>query len=80
MKPEDITTEEWAEWYLLSPEERFAQSMKLRARYLAMGGSLEPEPDLQSPFYSREEWSEFAERAKRDRDSRFIAIESLSGL
>ena len=80
MKPEDVTTDEWAEWYLLSPEERLALSMKLRSRYLAMGGSLEPETDLQCPFYSREEWAEFAQRAKKDPDSRLIAIESLSGL
>jgi hypothetical protein len=80
MKPEDVTTEEWAEWYRLSPVERFLESMKLRARYIAMGGSLEPEIDLQSPFYSREEWEEFANKAKRDRDARFVSIQSFGNL
>lgn len=52
--------EEWAEWYLMSPQERFAESMKLWDTYLALGGSLEPEPDTQSPFFDPEEWRENA--------------------
>ena len=55
---EDLVGEEWAEWYRLSPAERFAESMKLWDTYLALGGSLEPEPDTQSPFFDREEWIE----------------------
>ncbi len=47
---EDIVGEEWAEWYRLTPQERFAETMKLWDAYLALGGSLEPEPDTQSPF------------------------------
>jgi len=39
---EDIAGEEWAEWYRLTPRERFAESMKLWDAYLALGGSLEP--------------------------------------
>ena len=58
VRPEDLVGEEWAEWYRLSPAERFAESMKLWDTYLAMGGSLEPEPDTQSPFFDREEWRE----------------------
>jgi hypothetical protein len=53
---EDIAGEEWAEWCRLTPRERFAESMKLWDAYLALGGSLEPEPDTQSPFFDAEEW------------------------
>ena len=47
---------EWAEWYALTPVERWAESEKLWVSYLALGGSLDPNPDLQSPFYDLEEW------------------------
>jgi hypothetical protein len=56
IEPKDIVGEEWAEWYRLTPRERFAESMKLWDAYLALGGSLEPEPDTQSPFFDPEEW------------------------
>jgi hypothetical protein len=56
IRAEDLVGEEWAEWYRLSPEERFKESMKLWETYLALGGSLEPEPDTQSPFFDPEEW------------------------
>ncbi|MEO8597503.1 MAG: hypothetical protein ABI759_29565, partial [Candidatus Solibacter sp.] len=52
----DLVGEEWAEWYALSPQERFRESEKLWDTYLALGGSLEPEPDTQSPFFDPEEW------------------------
>src|SRR5262249_42891222 len=39
------------EWWALTPAQRFAESSRLWATYLALGGSLEPEPDWQSPFY-----------------------------
>ncbi len=55
---EEIAGEEWAEWYRLTPQERFQESMKLWETYLALGGSLEPEPDTQSPFFDEEEWRE----------------------
>jgi len=35
-------------------------SMKLWDTYLALGGSLEPEPDTESPFFDPEEWRENA--------------------
>jgi hypothetical protein len=41
---------EWQEWYSLSPLERWHESEKLWAFYLSVGGSLDPEPDSQSPF------------------------------
>jgi hypothetical protein len=56
LRAEDIVGEEWAEWYGLSPEERFRESMKLWDTYVALGGSLEPEPDTQSPFFDPQEW------------------------
>jgi hypothetical protein len=42
--------EEWQEWIDLSPMERFKQSEQPFANYLAMGGSLDPDPDPNSPF------------------------------
>jgi hypothetical protein len=56
LRAQDIAGEEWAEWYALSPEARFLESIKLWDTYLALGGSLEPEPDTQSPFFDPEEW------------------------
>jgi len=43
-------SDEWQEWIELTPIERFRQSEKLFAQYLAMGGSLDPDPDPTSPF------------------------------
>lgn len=42
---------EWAEWYRLTPQERWRESEKLWEFYLLIGGSLDAEPDSQSPFY-----------------------------
>jgi hypothetical protein len=53
---EDVVSAEWLEWYRLTPLERFAESMKLWETYLMLGGSLEPEPDTESPFFDAEEW------------------------
>ena len=46
--------DEWKEWIDLTPIERFRQSEILFAQYLAMGGSLDPDPDPTSPFYDPE--------------------------
>ncbi len=56
IRPEDLVGEEWAEWYRLTPERRFLKSLKLWDTYLAVGGSLDPDPDTQSPFFDPEEW------------------------
>jgi hypothetical protein len=40
----------WKEWYRLTPLERWHESMKLWQFFLAVKGSLDPEPDPQSPF------------------------------
>ena len=56
--PEELVGEEWAEWYMMTPQERWAESMKLWETYLSLGGSLDPEPDTQSPFFDRREASQ----------------------
>jgi hypothetical protein len=43
-------SDSWKEWYRLTPIERMNESMKLWRFYLEAGGSLDPEPDSQSPF------------------------------
>jgi hypothetical protein len=47
----ELDDDEWQEWYRLTPQERWRESMKLWDWYLSVGGSLDPEPDSQSPFY-----------------------------
>jgi hypothetical protein len=47
---DDWGDEQWQEWYRLTPQERWRESQKLWAFYLSVGGSLDPEPDPQSPF------------------------------
>ena len=46
----DKFVDEPDEWAAMTPQERWAESAKLWEFYLAMGGSLDPEPDSQSPF------------------------------
>ncbi len=49
--PEEIAGEEWAAWYRLSPQERWRESEKLWQIYFHLGGSLDTQPDTQSPFF-----------------------------
>lgn len=49
--PEDIVEGEWADWYRLTPQERWRESERLWLVYLSLGGTLDPEPDTQSPFF-----------------------------
>ena len=51
IQPEQLVGDEWAEWYRLTPVQRWQESAKLWQTYLAVGGSLDPEPDTQSPFF-----------------------------
>jgi hypothetical protein len=51
IQPEELVGEELAEWYRLTPVQRWLESQKLWQSYLALGGSLDPEPDTQSPFF-----------------------------
>ncbi len=52
---EELVGEEQAEWYSLTPLERWRESEKLWQTYLSLGGSLDPEPDTQSPFFDPDE-------------------------
>lgn len=47
----DNLEDEWREWYSLTPQERWERSEMLWQTYLLLGGSLDPEPDTQSPFF-----------------------------
>lgn len=49
--PEELVGGEWADWYRLTPAERWLESERLWIAYLSMGGTLDPEPDTQSPFF-----------------------------
>ncbi len=44
-------TDEEMEWLTLTPAQRLLETNKLWRLYIALGGSLDPEPDPQSPFY-----------------------------
>ena len=56
----ELVGDEWADWYALSPAQRLEESSKLWQTYLELGGSLDPEPDSQSPFYDPDEWRALA--------------------
>jgi hypothetical protein len=47
---DDMQDPERQDWSRLTPRERWSESMKLWEFYLSVGGSLDPEPDSQSPF------------------------------
>jgi hypothetical protein len=49
--PEELVGDEWAEWYRLTPLQRWAESSKLWQIYLELGGNPNPESDTQSPFF-----------------------------
>jgi hypothetical protein len=49
--PEELVGEEWAAWYRLTPQERWRESEKLWQVYFYLGGSLDTQPDTQSPFF-----------------------------
>ena len=48
---EDLVGHEWAAWYRLTPVQRWQESARLWQTFLTLGGSLDPEPDTQSPFF-----------------------------
>jgi hypothetical protein len=49
--PTDFGSDERLEWYLMTPQQRWAESERLWDTFLALGGSLDPDPDPQSPFF-----------------------------
>jgi hypothetical protein len=51
---DELADAETLEWWSLTPAQRFVESQKLWSSFLALGGSLDPEPDSQSPFYFEE--------------------------
>ena len=53
---ESICEEEWQEWYRMMPQDRWLESERLWGTFLALGGSLDPEPDSQSPFNDASTW------------------------
>jgi len=53
ISPEELVGEEWAAWYRLSPVERWRESDRLWQIYIHLGGSLDTEPDTQSPFFDQ---------------------------
>ena len=50
VRPVFADSDEWADWYELTPAERWVESRKLLSFFLQAGGSLDPGPDSQSPF------------------------------
>ncbi len=46
-----IVDEECAELYQMTPLQHSKETEKLWSFHLGVGGSLDPEPDTQSPFY-----------------------------
>lgn len=49
-----IFVDEDTEWLHLTPAQRMLETTKLWKLYISLGGSLDPEPDSQSPFYFKE--------------------------
>ena len=45
---------DFLEWIALTPAERAVRTGELWRIYLAYGGSLDPDPDPQSPFFDSE--------------------------
>ncbi len=52
---EQLVGSEWAEWYRLTPIQRWLESEKLWMTYMALGGSLDPVAETQSPFFDAKE-------------------------
>ena len=52
----DQLPDEWKEWLELEPLERFARSERMLVEYIAMGGSLDADPDPTSPFDVPDDW------------------------
>ena len=62
---EGIIDPDVLEWSRLTPAQRLDRSFELLQHYLAMGGSLDPEPDADSPFYVRPEPDEKQAKTRR---------------
>lgn len=64
---EGLVGKEQAEWYSMTPMERWHEPGKLWEVYLAMGGSLDPEPDPQSPFFDPNDPNSSSVDGRRER-------------
>src|SRR4051812_16416268 len=62
----DLDNSEWAEWYLLTPQERWRETERLWQFYLSVGGSLDPEPDSQTPFHFADDSDDESARLQSD--------------
>jgi hypothetical protein len=51
VRAEQVAGSEWAAWYRLTPAQRWLESEKLWEAFLMLEGSLDPQPDTQSPFF-----------------------------
>ncbi len=51
LKTKNGFIDEQDEWLHMTPAQRMLETTKLWQVYLALGGSLDPEPNPQSPFY-----------------------------
>lgn len=59
-RAESLLEPEQVYWLSLSMDERLAALGDIFRDFQLMGGSLDPDPDPQSPFWSREELEAFA--------------------
>jgi hypothetical protein len=78
IQPEQLVEGEWAEWYRLTPIQRWLESEKLWQTYLGLGGSLDPEPDTQSPFFDPKEARQIS--AKQLGIDRLVRLQWTVGL
>ena len=62
---EEFIEPEWLDWYRKTPQERLLATEETWSIYRELGGSLDPDPDIQSPFWSREELEQFARHSAR---------------
>jgi hypothetical protein len=56
MDLDHVISGEWLEWYLMTPRQRWVESGRLWQTFISLGGSLECEPDTESPFFDAESW------------------------
>ena len=54
-----MVDDDWSDWYRMTSTERWIETQKLWSFYLSVGGTLDSEPDSQSPFDTL-----FAQRAR----------------
>ena len=48
---DDLYGEETANWMRLTPQQRWAETIRLSAWFHALGGTSDPDPDPASPFH-----------------------------